>query len=102
VTQAITGVSYRLTWNAGTAMMSLQGHAEWQRTLSQHGSIAASFTAVDARSPLALDLLGPQTTVLGIGLATDWPTSRLTLAPDARRSRSTADLGLNAAWAVSF
>lgn len=102
ITQAITGLRYRKAWKAGTAMLSLQCHAEWQRTLSQHGAIEASFTAVDARSPLALDLLGPETTILGIGLATDWPTSRLTLDLDARQTRSTTDLGLNATWALWF
>src|SRR5690606_5807824 len=62
ITQAITGVRYRKAWNAGTARMSLQGYAEWQRTLAQRGAIEATFTAVDVRSPLALDLLGPETT----------------------------------------
>jgi autotransporter-associated beta strand protein len=102
ITQAITGLRYRKAWNAGTARMSLQGHAEWQRTLSQYGAIEASFTALDARTPLALDILGPETTVLGIGLGTNWPTSRLTLDLDARRTRSTTDLGLNATWALWF
>src|SRR5690606_36457891 len=102
ITQASTGLRYRKTWNAGAAMMSLQGHAEWQRTLSQHGAIEATFTALDARTPLALDILGRETTILGIGLAADWPTSRLTVDLDARRSRSTTDLGITANWAVSF
>src|SRR5690606_155914 len=89
VTQAITGLRYRKAWNVGAARVSLQGRAEWQKTLSQHGAIEATFTALDARTPLVLDILGPETTVLGIGLATDWPTSRLTLDLDARQTRST-------------
>src|SRR5690606_37319617 len=68
VTQAVTGLRYRKAWTAGTARISLQGHAEWQRTLAQHGAIEASFTGVDASAPLALDLLGPETTILGIGV----------------------------------
>ena len=86
----------------GAARLSLQGHAEWQRTLAQHGAIEASFTGIDARAPLALDMLGSEVSVLGLGLAAQWRTSRLTLDLDARHGQSRTDLGLTANWSLRF
>ena len=102
ITQAMLGARYRHDWNAGAARLSLQGHAEWQRTLAQHGAIEASFTGIDARAPLALDMLGSEVSVLGLGLGAQWRTSRLTLDLDARHGQSRSDLGITANWAVSF
>ncbi|MDQ2702773.1 MAG: S8 family serine peptidase [Pseudomonadota bacterium] len=102
ITQALVGTRYQQRWNAGPVQLSLNAHAEWQRTLSQHGAIEASFTALDARAPLALDMLGDNVGILGLGLNAHWNAMRLTLDLDARRGQSRTDLGLTANWAVSF
>lgn len=102
ITQALVGTRYQQRWNVGPVQLSLNARAEWQRTLSQHGDIQASFTAIDARAPLALDVLGNEVGVLGLGLDAHWNATRLTLDLDARRGQSRTDLGLTANWAVSF
>jgi autotransporter-associated beta strand protein len=102
VVQALTGVRYLHEWRIGAAHMDLHGHMEWQRTLAQHGAIAASFTGVDARAPLMLDMFGRDAGVLGAGFGAQWGASRLAFDLDARRGQSRTDLGATASWRVSF
>ena len=102
ITPAMLGARYRHDGNAGAARLSLQGQAEWQRTLAQHGAIEASFTGIDARAPLALDMLGSEVGILGLGLGAQWRTSRLTLDFDARHGQSRTDLGITANWSLRF
>lgn len=102
VTQALLGARYLRGWRMGAARMDLHGHMEWQRTLSQHGAIDATFTAVDARAPLMLDLLGRDVGMLGAGLGAQWGAARLSLDLDARRGQSRTDLGAAASWQLSF
>lgn len=102
VTQALLGVRYLHDWRMGAARVDLHGHMEWQRTLSQHGAIEASFTGIDARAPLMLDMFGRDAGVLGAGVGAQWGASRLTLDLDARRGQSRTDLGAFANWRVVF
>jgi autotransporter-associated beta strand protein len=102
VAQVLAGTRYRHDWRLGAARMDLHGYAEWQRTLSQHGAIEASFTGIDARAPLLFDLLGRDVGVLGAGFGAQWGAARLSLDLDARHGQSRTDLGANANWQVSF
>jgi autotransporter-associated beta strand protein len=100
--QALLGVRYLHDWRMGAARMDLHGHMEWQRTLSQHGAIEASFTGIDARAPLMLDMFGRDVGVLGAGFGAQWGAARLTFDLDARHGQSRTDLGAFANWRVSF
>ena len=102
VAQALLGTRYRHGWSIGSVRLDLDGHAEWQRTLSQQGAIEASFTGIDARAPLTFDMLGRDVGVLGAGLAAQWGASRLSLDLDARRGQGRSDLGAFANLQVAF
>ncbi|MEO5565627.1 MAG: S8 family serine peptidase [Luteimonas sp.] len=102
VTQALLGTRFQRDWRLGSARVDLHGRMEWQRTLSQNGAIDATFTAIDARSPLMLDVLGRDVGVVGAGFAAQWNASRLGFDLDARRGQSRSDLGANLRWSVAF
>ncbi|MGN6112491.1 MAG: S8 family serine peptidase [Luteimonas sp.] len=102
LSQALLGTRYARGWRLGSATVDLHAHAEWQRLLSQSGAIEASFTGVDARAPIALDVLGRDTGVLGAGFGADWGAARLSLDLDARRAAGRGDLGANLAWRWRF
>ena len=102
LSQALLGTRYARGWRLGGAAVDLHAYAEWQRLLSQSGAIEASFTGVDARAPIALDVLGRDTGVLGAGFGADWGAARLSLDVDARAAASRNDLGANLAWRWRF
>jgi autotransporter-associated beta strand protein len=102
LSQALLGTRYARGWRLGGALLDLHAYAEWQRLLSRSGAIEASFTGVDARSPIALDVLGRDTGVLGAGFAADFGAARLSLDVDARQAAGRSDLGANLAWRWTF
>jgi outer membrane autotransporter protein len=102
LSQGLLGTRYAREWRIGGALLDLHARAEWQRRLSQSGAIEASFTGVDARAPIALDLLGRDVGVLGAGLGADWGNASLSLDADARSAAGRHDLGASAHWRWSF
>lgn len=102
LSQALVGTRYARGWRLGGMRFDLHAYAEWQRMLSRSGAIEASFTGVDARAPLAFDVLGRDTALLGAGLAADWGAARLSFDLDARRAATRHDLAATAAWRWSF
>ena len=102
VSQALLGTRYRTAWRAGAAVLDLHGRVEWQRTLAQDGAILASFTGVDAFSPIGLDAIGKDTAILGAGFGAHWDHARFTVDLDARRTLGQADLGAFANWSWLF
>src|SRR5690606_7561328 len=85
-TRALAGARYRQGWRIGDARVDLHGRMEWQRALSQQGAIDASFTAIDAPAPIALDVLGPESALVGAGLGVEWRTAHVSLDPAHRPS----------------
>ncbi len=102
LSQALLGTRYARGWRLGGARVDLHAHAEWQRRLSQSGVIEASFTGVDARAPIALDLLGRDIGVLGAGFGAAWGNAILSFDLDARSAAGRKDLGASAAWRWTF
>lgn len=102
LSQALLGTRYARDWRMGGARFDLHAHAEWQRRLAQSGAIEASFTGVDARAPIALDLLGRDIGVLGAGFGAQWRNATLSLDLDARSAAGRSDLGSSLAWRWSF
>jgi autotransporter-associated beta strand protein len=102
MSQALLGTRYARGWRLGGALLDLHAYAEWQRLLSQSGAIEASFTGVDARAPIAFDVLGRDTGVFGAGFGADWGAARLSFDVDARHAAGRSDLGANLAWRRAF
>lgn len=90
-TRALAGARYRQGWRIGDARVDLHGRVEWQRALSQQGAIDASFTAIDAPAPIALDVLGPESALVGAGVGIQWRAAHFSLDT----ARRTSPLGAN-------
>jgi autotransporter-associated beta strand protein len=100
--QGLLGTRYARGWRIGGALLDLHARAEWQRRLSQSGAIEASFTGVDARAPIALDLLGRDVGLLGAGIGADWGNASLSLDVDARSAAGRRDFGSSLDWRWRF
>ena len=67
-TQLLAGARLERQWRLGSALLSLSGRAEWQRTLAQSGRyIDARFTGMDVWSPIVGDAFAGEAGVLGLG-----------------------------------
>jgi uncharacterized protein with beta-barrel porin domain len=102
LSQGLLGTRYARGWRIGGALLDLHARAEWQRRLSQSGAIEASFTGVDARAPIALDLLGRDVGLLGAGIGADWGNASLSLDVDARSAAGRRDFGSSLDWRWRF
>ncbi len=102
LSQALLGTRYAHGWRAGAAQFDLHAYAEWQRTLARSGAIEASFTGVDARAPIALDVLGRDTGALGAGFGAAWGNATLSFDLDTRRAAGRQDLGSSLNWRWTF
>ncbi|QWP75800.1 S8 family serine peptidase [Lysobacter sp. K5869] len=68
-TQFLAGARLERQWRLGSALLSLSGRAEWQRTLAQSGRyIDARFTGMEVWSPIVSDPFAREAGVLGLGL----------------------------------
>ncbi|BAV98518.1 autotransporter serine protease [Lysobacter enzymogenes] len=67
-TQLLAGARLERQWRLGSALLSLSGRAEWQRTLAQSGRyIDARFTGMEVWSPIVSDAFAREAGVLGLG-----------------------------------
>ncbi|MGN7919740.1 S8 family serine peptidase [Lysobacter sp. 22409] len=103
-TQALVGARMQREWRIGSALLTLDGRAEWQRTLAQSGDfIDARFTALDVWSPIASEPLARDVGVFGLGLSTRFGRgSVLRFDFDQRRERGEDYLRAFATWSVPF
>jgi autotransporter-associated beta strand protein len=69
-TQLLAGARLEREWRLGSALLSLSGRAEWQRTVAQSGRfIDARFTGLEVWSPIVSDPFSREAGVLGVGLS---------------------------------
>ena len=103
-TQALVGARFGRGWQAGSARVTLEGRAEWQRTLSQAGTdIDARFTAIEVWSPILGQSLDRDIGVFGVGASAVFPGwGRLSFDLDGRHERGQVHGQAFARWWLPF
>ncbi|MGY0556562.1 MULTISPECIES: S8 family serine peptidase [unclassified Lysobacter] len=102
-TRALVGARVQQQLRVGSSVMTVSSRLEWQRLLSQTGSlIDARFTGIDAWAPISGTGLAREAAVFGVGLRADLPLGQLGFDLDARHELGRTWTGASANWSVGF